>query len=75
MSSTVHVNGTERELEPGTSLEGLVAGLARRGEGAGDPLRGFASAVNGTVVPRSQWAATVIGDGDRVEVVTAVQGG
>jgi sulfur carrier protein len=36
---------------------------------------GVAAAVNGEVVPRSSWAGTVLRDGDRVEVVTAVQGG
>jgi sulfur carrier protein len=36
---------------------------------------GLATAVNGEVVPRASWAATLLADGDRVEVVTAVQGG
>jgi sulfur carrier protein len=36
---------------------------------------GVAAAVNGDVVPRRLWAATVLAEGDRVEVVTAVQGG
>ncbi|MGC8463952.1 MAG: sulfur carrier protein ThiS [Acidimicrobiales bacterium] len=37
--------------------------------------RGVAVAVNGTVVPRSQWDATVLNPGDRVEIVTAAAGG
>jgi sulfur carrier protein len=37
--------------------------------------RGVAVAVNGTVVPRSTWAAVPLADGDRVEVLTAAQGG
>ena len=36
---------------------------------------GVAVALNGTVVPRAQWSATPLADGDRVEVLTAVQGG
>jgi sulfur carrier protein len=36
---------------------------------------GIAVAVNGEVLPRSEWAATVLRDGDQLEVVTAVQGG
>ena len=36
---------------------------------------GVAAAVNEAVVPRSQWRGTLLGDGDRVEVLTAVQGG
>jgi sulfur carrier protein len=37
--------------------------------------RGVAVAVNGEVVPRSQWAEVALRDGDRVEVLTAAQGG
>jgi sulfur carrier protein len=36
---------------------------------------GVAAAVNGKVVPRGSWAAASLGEGDQVEVVTAVQGG
>jgi len=36
---------------------------------------GLAVAVNSEVVPRSGWSDTSVADGDRVEVVTAVQGG
>jgi sulfur carrier protein len=36
---------------------------------------GVAAAVNGEVVPRRSWPAMLVRDGDRVEVVTAVQGG
>ncbi|MEV7595753.1 sulfur carrier protein ThiS, partial [Streptomyces sp. NPDC089922] len=36
---------------------------------------GVAAAVNEAVVPRSAWPVTMLGDGDRVEVLTAVQGG
>jgi sulfur carrier protein len=65
---TVHVNGEPRELEAGLTLDRLVAGLT-------SAPRGVAAAVNENVVPRGQWPDTVIGDGDRVEVLTAVQGG
>lgn len=36
---------------------------------------GVAAALNETVVPRAQWPATPLSEGDRVEVLTAVQGG
>lgn len=36
---------------------------------------GVAAAVNDRVVPRSAWATTELHAGDRVEIVTAVQGG
>ena len=37
--------------------------------------RGVAVAVDGEVVPRSAWDATTLADGQRVEVVGAIQGG
>jgi sulfur carrier protein len=37
--------------------------------------RGMAVAVDAEVVPKSAWSTTHVGDGARVEIVTAVQGG
>lgn len=68
---SVWVNGERREVEPGTSLAALVAALA----GATEAPPGIAAAVNETVIPRGQWPGTALAEGDRVEVLTAVQGG
>ncbi|MGP4003336.1 sulfur carrier protein ThiS [Streptomyces sp. 8N706] len=65
---TVSVNGEPREIPEGTTLDRIVAGLTTA------PV-GVAAALNETVVPRGQWPTTPLGDGDRVEVLTAVQGG
>lgn len=65
---TVSVNGEPREIPDGTTLDRLVATLTQAPSGV-------AAAVNETVVPRTQWSTTPLGDGDRVEVLTAVQGG
>ncbi|CDR11264.1 sulfur carrier protein ThiS [Streptomyces iranensis] len=65
---TVSVNGEPREVPEGITLDRLVATLTQAPSGV-------AAAVNETVVPRTQWSATSLGDGDRVEVLTAVQGG
>ncbi|MFI2348992.1 sulfur carrier protein ThiS [Streptomyces sp. NPDC019443] len=64
----VSVNGESRELATGTTLDTLVAALTAAPSGV-------AAAVNEAVVPRSQWSGTLLDDGDRVEVLTAVQGG
>ncbi|WP_406266544.1 sulfur carrier protein ThiS [Streptomyces sp. NBC_00191] len=64
----VSVNGEARELAAGTTLDTLVGALTTAPSGV-------AAAVNEAVVPRSQWSGTLLGDGDRVEVLTAVQGG
>ncbi len=37
--------------------------------------KGFAIALNGAVVRRDAWASTPLADGDRVEIIRAMQGG
>ena len=64
---SVSVNGEAARSRRHT-LDRLVATLTTA-------PAGVAAAVNETVVPRAQWPATPLGDGDRVEVLTAVQGG
>ncbi|HSY15413.1 MAG TPA: sulfur carrier protein ThiS [Jatrophihabitantaceae bacterium] len=61
------VNGSAREL-PVTTLAELLALVA-------GSLRGSAAAVDGEVVPRGEWDAFQLRDGQAVEVLTAVQGG
>ncbi|MEU6839291.1 sulfur carrier protein ThiS [Streptomyces rubiginosohelvolus] len=65
---SVSVNGEARAVQTGTDLGALVGALTQA-------RSGVAAAVNESVVPRGQWAATTLGEGDRVEVLTAVQGG
>jgi len=66
----VSVNGMPRTLPDGLTVADLVAAIT------GEPLpRGVAVARDGTVVPRSAWRATVVADGDRIEILTATQGG
>ncbi|MEX0659416.1 MAG: sulfur carrier protein ThiS [Egibacteraceae bacterium] len=67
---TVTVNGQARPLPPGTSVADLVA--EHGPTVAGDRV---AVAVNGEVVPRHAWTATTLADGDRVELLAAMQGG
>ncbi|MFR9774687.1 sulfur carrier protein ThiS [Micromonospora sp. MS34] len=62
------VNGAGREVPGGTSVADVVRTVT-------DQQRGLAVAVNGEVVPRGGWSATVLRDGDRVEVLSAAQGG
>jgi sulfur carrier protein len=38
-------------------------------------LRGIAIALNGEVVPRTEWDDRMLTDGDAVELLVAVQGG
>jgi sulfur carrier protein len=64
----ISVNGETRRVAPGTALETVVQTLTAAPSGV-------AAAVNETVVPRAQWPSTALAEGDRVEVLTAVQGG
>jgi sulfur carrier protein len=64
----VSVNGEPQEFAPGTALDTVVRTLT-------PAPSGVAAALNETVVPRAQWPSTSLREGDRVEVLTAVQGG
>ncbi|GAA2078435.1 sulfur carrier protein ThiS [Streptomyces albiaxialis] len=65
---TVSVNGEARAVPDGLALDRLVATFSTAPSGV-------AAAVNEDVVPRGRWADTRLGEGDRVEILTAVQGG
>ncbi|MFB7559091.1 sulfur carrier protein ThiS [Streptomyces brevispora] len=67
-SLSVSVNGEAVAVAAGTTLDALVATLTKA-------RSGVAAALNEAVVPRGRWSAAVLADGDRVEVLTAVQGG
>lgn len=61
-------NGESTNVAAGSTVGAFVdARLAER--------RGVAVAVNYEVVPRSEWDSTGFADGDRVDVLRAVQGG
>ncbi|WP_018217033.1 sulfur carrier protein ThiS [Salinispora vitiensis] len=62
------VNGLGRSLPTGSTLADLVRAVTEQ-------ERGLAVAVNGEVVPRGGWPATLLCEGDRVEVLSAAQGG
>jgi sulfur carrier protein len=68
VSLQVKLNGAPRELPDASTVAQAVAELTAAPSGV-------AAAVNGDVIPRGSWAATMLHDGDQVEVVTAVQGG
>jgi len=67
---TVELNGERIALADGASVADAVARA-----GAGEERRGVAVALDGEVVPRSEWTRRELREGQRVEVVRAVQGG
>ncbi|WP_020390338.1 sulfur carrier protein ThiS [Kribbella catacumbae] len=64
----VLVNGSTEQIEAGTTVADVVERWAR------SPV-GVAVAVNEAVVTRTEWPGTTLAEGDRVEILTAVQGG
>ena len=62
------LNGETHRLPAGSSVLDLLAGLGR------DP-RAVAVERNGDLLPRRDYGATRLGEGDRLEVVHFVQGG
>jgi len=79
MTVRVSINGASRELAAGTTVAHVVAELAPPSDNGTAPpgasARGIAVAVNDEVVPRAAWPDTVLAEADRIEVLTAVQGG
>lgn len=76
----ITVNGEHHALDDGASVTTLVTLVTGRvldhgGKAADGRKLGVAVARNSEVVPRSQWAATALAEGDQLELVTAVQGG
>jgi sulfur carrier protein len=63
------LNGEVREVANGATVRDVLTLLNVVDE------RGLAVARNGDVVLRSAWAAIALADGDRIEVLQAVQGG
>ena len=66
----VTINGTSKELDPGAGVTDAIEAAGHQG----GPF-GIAVALNGEVVPRSEWNETELSEGDRIEVLVAAQGG
>jgi sulfur carrier protein len=64
------LNGDSAELDDGATVRAAVSASGAPSEG-----RGVAVALDGEVVPRRRWDDVPLREGQRVEVVQAVQGG
>lgn len=79
-SAEITVNGQARACADEHTVADLVGNITGRvisakGTATDGTSLGVAVAQNGEVVPRSQWARTLLGAGDDIEILTAVQGG
>jgi sulfur carrier protein len=76
ITPTAQVNGEPYPLGPqGASPVLDVVRAVVPGYVADGAPRGVAVAIDDVVVPRGTWDAVVVRAGDRVEILTAVQGG
>jgi sulfur carrier protein len=64
----ISVNGQTRPLTSGTTVSDVVSSLTRTSDGC-------AVAVNDLVVPKRNWSVHTVEPGDRIEILTAAQGG
>jgi sulfur carrier protein len=67
MNEIIILNGKRVSIEQAT-LDQLVAAEVRE-------TRHIAAAVNGAVVPRSEWSNTRLRAGDQVEIIKVMVGG
>ena len=64
----ITINGEEREMNEGTTLQKLIEQL-----GLEDKV--MAAAVNMEVVKQKKWSETILQDGDKIELLDFVGGG
>jgi len=64
----IRLNGDRREVAPGTTVSDLLTELGRH-------PRTVAVERNGRILPRHEYGARPLAEGDRLEVVGFVQGG
>lgn len=67
-SISIVLNGESREVPAGLTIRGLLDHLGVRGPHV-------AVARNAELVPRSEYGAARVAEGDRIEVVHAIGGG
>lgn len=65
---TLHINGEARDLPDGLTVASLVAHLGMKADRVAVEL-------NLEIVPRANWEATHLKDGDKLEIVHFVGGG
>lgn len=67
---TIHLNGEPQTFDPQSPL--TVTELLTQFR---YPSQGLAVAIDGRVIPKSQWATTPISTGQAIEIVAPMQGG
>lgn len=66
----IFINGVESQVERNKKLSEFIASYLN-----GKEPRGIAVALNEKIIRKEDWVKTGINEMDRIEIVTAVQGG
>ncbi len=70
-SISLEINGKQIAVNS-SNLKDIVMGYLKISE---ENFRGLAVAVNNEIIPKSEWNKVSIKDSDRIEIITATQGG
>ena len=73
----IELNGEKQAVDCDCSIENLLITMGKGNLNAGSPATFGAVAVevNTEIVPRNEFATTILSSGDEVEIVTLVGGG
>ncbi|MDR4532304.1 sulfur carrier protein ThiS [Glutamicibacter sp. PS] len=79
-SIDIQLNNQAHSVPAGSTARDLIAthtsrALGEDGRAVDGSRLGVALAVNGAVLPRGKWASYALCAGDRLDIVTAAQGG
>jgi sulfur carrier protein len=65
----ISINNQTKQIEENSSLQKIIDSTI------GEKQKGIAVAIDGTVVPRLQWAQTFLKENQSVLIIKATQGG
>ncbi|MCA0938139.1 sulfur carrier protein ThiS [Vibrio alginolyticus] len=65
---TIMINQHQHKIEQSTNLQQIITQFSL-------PVMGCVFAINNNVVPRSEWADTLLSEGDSISLFQAIAGG
>ncbi|MDG3086716.1 sulfur carrier protein ThiS [Vibrio hannami] len=64
----ITINDKQRSVEASTTLDTIIASVL-------EDTMGYAAAINQSIIPKQEWAATQLNDGDSITLFQAIAGG
>ncbi|MBD3756223.1 MAG: sulfur carrier protein ThiS [Gammaproteobacteria bacterium] len=76
MNITIHINDQPMDIKTGSSLmDAVIAFLGSSPSSSSGAVPPFALVLNQNFIPASEHATTALQENDRIEVISAIQGG